>query len=291
MFTLQNKIISSVIGGLILIFGLWYAVTLQKVPAGYRGVIVNLYGTEKGVAEQSVGVGRYHVGFNKELYQFPTFLQNYTWTKSERLDESITTQTSEGLSIGADVGITYSILPENVVKVFQKYRLGIDEITHTFLHNMTRDAMNKIASTMTVEEIYGTRKEEFIQKVTSLVQKEAEEDGIDVQKVYLIGSFRLPDSVIESINMKIQATQNALKVENEVATTKAEAQKTIVEAQAQAQQMMIKAKAEADANLLVSRSLTPEFIQYNALQKWDGKLPTMMTGNAVPFINIGKKND
>lgn len=288
---IKLKTTSLIVISVAIIGSIWFLSTRAKVPAGYKGVIVNLYGSGKGIAEQPVGVGRYYLGINKEMFLFPTFLQNYTWTKDNDPDESITMQTSEGLSISSDVGITYNILPENVVKVFQKYRLGIDEITNTFLRNMTRDAMNKIASIMTVEEIYGARKEEFITKVTAMVQAEANNDGIDVQKVYLIGSFRLPETVIESINMKIQAAQNALKVENEVATTRAEAQKTIVNAEAAARQMMIKAKAEADANLLVSRSLTPEFIQYNALQKWDGKLPTTMPGNAVPFINIKAKNE
>ena len=82
----------------------------SKVPAGYQGVIVNLYGSEKGISEHTVGVGRYYTGWNKELYLFPTFLQNYTWTSPEsasRTDESITMQTAEGLSINSDVGITY----------------------------------------------------------------------------------------------------------------------------------------------------------------------------------------
>src|SRR5688572_28770551 len=114
----------------------------NKVPAGYRGVKVNLYGSDKGVAEQSLGVGRYFIGWNSELYLFPTFLQNYSWKE----EQAITMQTSEGLSISTDAGITYSIRPDNVVKVFQKYRLGIEEITNTFLHNMVRDAMNEVAS-------------------------------------------------------------------------------------------------------------------------------------------------
>ena len=145
----------------------------DKVPAGYRGVIVNLYGSSKGVAEQSVGVGRYFLGWNSELYLFPTFLQNYSWKD----EQAITMQTSEGLSIRTDAGITYNIQPDNVVKVFQKYRLGIDEITNTFLHNMVRDAMNEVASTMTVEEIYGSKKEDFITKVNIIVKREAAENG------------------------------------------------------------------------------------------------------------------
>lgn len=257
----------------------------DKVPAGYRGVKVNLYGSDKGVAEQSLGVGRYWIGWNAELYLFPTFLQNYSWKD----DQAITMQTSEGLSIRTDAGITYSIQPDNVVKVFQKYRLGIEEITNTFLHNQVRDAMNEVASSMTVEQIYGSQKEVFINKVNQIVKKEASQNGIDVDKIYLVGSFELPQSVVVSINAKIQAAQNAIKVENEVATSRAEAQKVIVEAEAKAKQIIINAEAQAKANRILAESLTGEFVHYQAILKWNGELPKMTGNSAVPFINLQGK--
>ena|SRR3990167_1065245 len=260
-------------------------VACDKVPAGYRGVKVNLYGSDKGVDEQSLGVGRYYIGWNSELYLFPTFLQNYSWKDAQ----AITMQTSEGLSIRTDAGITYSIQPDNVVKVFQKYRLGIEEITNTFLHNMVRDAMNEVASTMTVEQIYGAQKETFIKGVNAIVKKQAFDTGIEVDKIYLVGSFELPETVVNSINSKIQASQNAMKVENEVATARAEAQKTIVDAQANAQQIIIRAESQAKANKILADSLTQEFVQYQYALKWDGKLP-LYTGGAIPLINFdGRK--
>lgn len=248
-----------------------------KVPAGYQGVIVNLYGSDKGVQDQPVGVGRYWLGFNSELYLFPTFLQNYTWIKQEDNDESITMQTAEGLSINTDVGITYQIQSDNVVKVFQHYRLGVDEITNTFLRNMVRDSMNQVASTMTIEQLYGTDKDKFITTVNNIVKSEALDAGINVDKIYLIGTFRLPESVIGSINSKIQATQNAMRAENEIALAKAEAQKLIVTANAQ-----------ATANKLLEVTLTPEYIQYLAIQKWNGKLPNV-TGSNIPFIGVNNE--
>lgn len=268
----------------------------HKVPAGYRGVMVNLYGSDKGVSEQTVGVGRYYLGWNKELYLFPTFLQNYSWNAKQ----AITMQTSEGLTITTNVGITYQIAPDNVAKVFTRYRLGIDEITNTFLHNMVRDAMNETASTMTVDQIYSTRKEEFIKKVNKMVRTDAAKNGIDVDKIYLIGSFDLPSSVMGAINSKIQASQNAVKVENEIATSRAEAQKTVVEAKAAAERRVIEAEAnakqitlnaesQAKANKILADSLTPEFVQYQAILKWDGALPTTNAGGSLPFINIGSK--
>jgi regulator of protease activity HflC (stomatin/prohibitin superfamily) len=257
-------------------------VACDRVPAGYRGVMVNKYGSDKGVAEQSVGVGYYWTGWNREIYLFPTFLQNYSWKD----EQAITMQTKEGLSIKTDAGITYSILPDNVVKVFLKYRLGIEEITNTFLHNMVRDAMNEVSSTMTVEEIYGEKKGVFIDAVNRIVKSEAVSNGIQVDKVYLVGSFILPDTVIASINSKIQASQNAQKVQNEVATSRAEAEKTIVVAHANGQQVLINAESQAQANKILAASLTPEFVQYQALLKWDGKLPTMMGTQAMPFIKV-----
>lgn len=255
----------------------------NNVPAGYRGVKVNLYGSDKGIDEQSLGVGRYYIGWNSELYLFPTFLQNYSWTEKE----AITMQTSEGLSISTDAGITYSIKPDNVVKVFQKYRLGIEEITNTFLHNMVRDAMNEVASTMTVEQIYGAQKEQFITKVNEIVKREALVTGIDVDKIYLVGSFDLPQSVVDSINSKIQASQNAMKVENEVATARAEAQKTVVDAEARGKQILINAESQAKANKILAESLTSEFVQYQAILHWNGQLPQYMgSSSPVPFIQV-----
>ena len=282
---MKYKIQAGVAAGFTLVAALYIGCNLTRVPAGYRGVIVNLYGSEKGVSEQSAGVGRYYMGWNREMFLFPTFLQNYSWTDAQ----AVAMQTSEGLSIRTSVGITYKISPDNVVKVFQKYRLGIEEITNTFLHNQVRDAMNEVASTMTVEAIYGAGKEKFIAKVNKIVKKESAENGIEVDKIYLVGSFELPPNVVESINTKIQATQNAMRVENEVATSRAEAQKTIVEAEANAKQIMIRAESQAKANQILAASLTPEFVQYQAILKWNGQLPQTNATGAMPFINIGAK--
>ncbi len=282
---LKYKIQAGVACGFTAIAALYVASNLTHVPAGYRGVIVNLYGSEKGVSEQSAGVGRYYLGWNKEMYLFPTFLQNRSWTKAQ----AITMQTSEGLTITTDAGITYQIEPDNIVKVFTKYRLGIDEITDTFLHNMVRDAMNEVASRMTVDQIYGMKKEDFISGVNKIVIKEAAVNGINVDKIYLIGSFVLPPSVMNSINTKIEASQNAVKVENEIATSRAEAQKTIVDAKAAAERIIINAESQAKANKILADSLTPEFVQYQSILKWNGVLPTTNAGAALPFINIGER--
>lgn len=93
----------------------------SKVPAGHVGVKVFLLGGEKGVDSQELGVGRYWIGINEDLFLFPTFTNNHTWVGKEKLSF----QTVEGLEVTADVGISYRVDPTKVTAVFQKYRKGI----------------------------------------------------------------------------------------------------------------------------------------------------------------------
>jgi regulator of protease activity HflC (stomatin/prohibitin superfamily) len=267
-------------------------ISCSKVPTGHVGVKVYLLGGSKGIDHEVLGPGRYFVGWNEELYLFPTFKQTDTWVKSNEKDESITFQTQEGLSVNADVGITYSIAPDNVAKVFTSYRRGVDEITDTFLRNMVRDAFNSVSSTMPVEAVYGSGKEDLVKKVESRVIAEVKAIGIDIENVYLVGSLRFSEQVTKAISSKIEATQKAIMRENELREAEAEAKKHVaaaegeansqlVRAKASAESALIEAEAEAKSNQVVGRSITRELIDYHRVQKWDGKLPQYAGGNAL----------
>lgn len=255
----------------------------SKVPAGNVGVKVYLLGGAKGVDTEELGVGRYWIGINEELYLFPTFTQNYVWTKDKTEgspnDESITFQTVEGLTVGADVGISYHINPKLVSTVFQKYRKGVEEITDIFLRNMVRDAFVEVASTKKVEAVYGAGKGELVRAVEAMVKKQTTPIGIEIERIYLIGSLRLPGSVIKAIDQKIQATQMALQRRNEVEQTKAEADKVRAEAAGRADAILAVATARAKANKLLTESLSTRVLTYEAVKKWDGVMPKfIMTG-------------
>jgi regulator of protease activity HflC (stomatin/prohibitin superfamily) len=263
----------------------------STVPAGNVGVKVYLLGGNKGVDSEELGVGRYWIGWNEELYIFPTFMQNYCWTKGDDAacgssnDESLSFQTMDGMTANADVGISYSIDPDKVTKIFQTYRRGVQEITDTFLRNMVRDALVKNASTKPIEYVYGAGKAELIASVQKDVQDQVGPIGIKIDKIYWIGEIRLPETVIASINAKNAATQMAQQRQNEVAQATAEAQKKVAEAKGEADSTLLKAKAQAEANRELAASITPELVQYRALEKWDGVLPRMTGSNAIPFIN------
>jgi regulator of protease activity HflC (stomatin/prohibitin superfamily) len=266
------------------------ACSYEKVPAGHVGVKVYLLGTDKGVDHESVGVGRYFLTMNEDLYLFPTFTQNHTWAKAgPNGDESLTFQTVEGLPVSGDFGISYSIDPAKVSAVFQKYRKGVDEITSIYLRNMVRDALVKRGSSLPVESVYGKGKTELIEMVQRDVVEQVKDIGIVVEKIYLVGELRLPQVVVNAVNAKIAATQMAQQRENEVAQAKAEADKVIAQARGEAEARLVNSKAEAESLNIKGAALraNPEIVQLSAVEKWDGVLPVVAGSNGtVPFVDL-----
>lgn len=277
---------------LLAVFGLMFVLTgCDNVPVGSVGIIVHKLGGTKGVDSEEVGVGRYWLGVNDELFTFPTYSQNESWIyRQSGKDESITFQTKEGLSVNADIGITYNIQADKVSNVFQKYRKGIDEISDIYLRNMVRDALVKEASTRPIESVYGEGKADLIEDVEKLVRSQVQDIGINVEKINWMGDLRLPQTVVEAINAKIGATQKAAQRENEVAQAKAEADKVIETARGEAQSRLAIAKAEAEAIRMKGDALkdNPKLAELSAIEKWNGELPQYMLGGSTPFININK---
>lgn len=284
----RGNAIPLVLGAIVLvialIWGLWAVVSWKKVPAGNVGVKVMLLGGPKGVDTQVLGVGRQFIGWQQELYLYPTFTQNYVWTagndQGSEGDEAISFQDRQGLEISADVGIAYNVDPTKVSLLFQKYRKGVDEITDNVLRNYVRDALNTEASTMLVENIYGAGKAGLMDRASKRVRDQVEPFGIRIEKIYWIGSMRLPPGVQLALNAKIEATQKAQQRENEVAQAIAEADKVREDARGVADAQLLRARAEAEAINIKGQALreNANLIDLTIAEAWDGKLPQQYLG-------------
>lgn len=262
----------------------------SKVSPGHVGVKVYLLGGSKGVDMEELGVGRYWIGINEELFIFPTFQQNATWKDNPNTseEEAFTFQSKEGMTIGASMGISYRVDPEMVSVLFQKYRKGIREITNVYVRNHIRNALNEESSSMAVTEIYGQGKNDLIAKVSKKVRDQLAPSGIIVDKIYYIGAFRLPTSVTDALNAKIKATQMAQQRENEIRQTQAEAQKRKEQAKGEAEAIMTIATAKAKANRVISNSLTKTLVDYNKVEKWNGILPKVNGGQNIISMDLHK---
>lgn len=272
--------------------GIGYLSFMHRVEAGYVGIKVDLLGSNKGVQAEEVGPGRYFVGINQELHRFPTFSQNATFEK----ENGLTFNSVEGMTVGADVGLTYYFDGTQVSDLFQRYRKGVDEITNVVLKNMLRDALQRETSAMKVNAIYGEGKAALMDRAQASVAAQVAPYGIIVEKAYWINSLRLPEQVVAAIDAEISANSRARQRDNEIAESIAEAKKVReialgqaeakkTAADADAYEITARATAQAAANAKLAASVTPELTEYLQIERWDGKMP-VYTGAPSPLVTI-----
>ena len=264
------------------------AIGCTRVDPGNIGIKVNLYGSNKGVDNVTLSTGRvWYNPITEDIYTFPTYMQNAVWTK-DRIeespeDESITFNSIEGAVINADIAVSYQIIAENVPDIFVELRQDSDYIKNTYIRSKTRDAFSRHSSKMKVVDIFGSKKEELLNVVKQDLQENLH--GFKFDMVTFIGGLRVDPLVEQSISATIQATQKAIEAENKVKQSSAEAQQKVEEAKGLAESILLEARARAEANETLTKSLSPQLLQYEALQKWDGILPKV-TGEVIPFIGL-----
>ncbi len=260
------------------------------VEPGHVGIRVNLYGTQRGVEDYPLTTGRvWYNPMTENVYEFPTYMQQAVWSAKEGdKDESVTFNSIEGAALNVDVGIAYSIEAEKVPHIFVKFRQDADTLTHGYLRTKIRDSLNRHASTLKVTSIFGDGKAQLLKDSLDDLKRELGPEGFHIDNISFVSKFRVDTQVEQSINAVISQTQRAVEAENKIRQSEAEAKQAQAVAEGLAQAKLIQAKADAQANDIVSKSITPELLQYHALKFWDGKLPTYFGGNGqqLPFITV-----
>lgn len=257
-----------------------------RIGPGYVGILVNQAGNQRGVQDFTVTTGR--VWYNPAattVVEYPTFVQNVVWTSNlnegNRQDESITFTNKDSMIIKVNLNVSYHIQcdpPPGKCMVPQFYvRFRTDDLksfSDGYMHNVARDELNKIGGQYGIETIMGDNGQ-FILAVHKAIQDRLLPDGVIIDQFGLIGAPEPPESVRESINMKIQATQIALQKQNEILQSEAEAKKMIAVAQGQ-----------AEANRLLTQSISPQLVEWQRLavadrwiNRWNGGMPYYYTGN------------
>lgn len=179
-----------------------------------------------------------------------------------------------------------------------KFRAEPNIIVHTYLRNEVRDALGRIGSKYDPMEIIGEKRGLFLDEIKTEVSSRVGE-WWKIDYITFANKLRVDEKIEAAINSIIAQKQQTTQSELKVKQTQAEADQTVAKAEGEkrskiavaegeSQAILIKAKAQADANTLIAESLVknPLVLQSIALDKWDGKLPYVNGGGALPFINV-----
>jgi len=274
-----------------------YIAAVTRIGAGYVGIEIMLSGSQRGPSEIPIKTGWvFYSPLRSQIIEFPTYVQTVKWTRDlnegRPLNEEMSYNSKEGMEIYSDVSLSYAIDPKMVPDFYLKYRVSdLATFTHGFLRDVVRNSLNEVASTYTVEDIYGERKAEFLHKVEALIQTKLTPVGVGIQQFGFIGAPRVPDVIAAAITGKEQAIQNAERAQNELAQTQAEAAKKIAEADGDAKSQVALAQGEAEANRIRQASITPQLLELRKLEnqkalidRWNGQLPQVESGGGSSLM-------
>jgi regulator of protease activity HflC (stomatin/prohibitin superfamily) len=284
----RNRLISIAVAAIPVVLGLWLVTACYKVVApGHVGIVVKQSGSDRGVQDFPVQSGRvWYNPVNEVVLTYPTYVQRAIWTAStlegRPVNDEISFQSSEGLRFTADVNVSYQLSAAEVPKFYVKFRSDdLEVFTHGFFRDAVRNAF-RIATAYRAEEINGARQTELIDRVLEQVRMAMQPYGVDVLQLGFATPPRPPETVRQAIESKIAATQLAERAENEKRQAIAEAAKAVETARGQAQ-----------ANELLTRSLSPQLMQWKQLeileQKWNGQFPQVVGNNALPLLQMQAK--
>jgi regulator of protease activity HflC (stomatin/prohibitin superfamily) len=266
-----------------------------RISPGHVGIVVNQWGSEKGVADYSARTGTFTYNpFTTSVFEYPTYVQNYVWTanpnEGKATNEEITFTIKGNMAISLDVSIAYRLDPVKVPAFYVQFRSDdLSGFTHGFLHNVTRDCFNEEGGKFELDQIMGDNAT-FVLSVRRMLESRVGQYGVIIEQFGIIGAPRPPQAVQNAITAKIGATQLAIQKQNELVQAQADAAKTVAKAEGDAKSTLIMAETQAKSNRLLNDSLTERLVQYRAIDKWNGYLPTYMSGGAqLPFIVNGQK--
>ena len=285
------RLIAAGIAGIVVVIGaILLGASLTTIHPGHVGVSVKKCGGG-GVSENPIPTGYYWRSlFCEDVVEYPTSVQTLVLSHSphegKSVDESITVTSSEGLPVNLDVSLSFTLDPAKVPAVYIKYRNDIHVIAHNFIRQTVREGLQSIFAQFTAEQLYSTKREESRVEVQAFLTKHLSVEGFVIQQ-FTVNETRVPEAVVQAINAKVAMIQESQKAEAQVRKTEAEAKQRIAQAQGEAEAKKLSADAEAYFNKTVAASITPEYVQYRALEKWNGELPQMMGTGAVPFVNVG----
>lgn len=224
-----------------------------RIDAGHEGMKVNLYGSNRGVDDVNLVTGWvYYNPFTTKVYEYPTFVQTVDY-------EPFSINAKDGSEFIVDPTISLKVVDGNSPVIFKKYRKNLDEIIKQTLYNYVKDAFRVELNSFTTDEIVSDRAT-FEKNLERSLKETLEREGFALEQ--LTSGLKYPESIVQAVNNKNRAIQEAMRSENELKVAQAEAAKLIAQAE-----------GERKANELRMQSLTPLLIQEQLIKKWDGKLP------------------
>lgn len=252
--------------------------SISVIPTGYTGV----KSTFGKISEKELTTG---IHISVPFVQHIQTISNKQ--QDRRCEGKIWGETSDKTPVyGENVTVTYSISPEKSAWLCA----NVTDTDNLIKGSMVASAMKAAMAELAPEDVTNRGKIEPLtqKKLEAVLNTKYGKDAITLYQV-IIENMDFEDEYNAAIQQKSIAQQTAARqeIENKTAIKKAEADKTveIKKAEAKAEKMRIEAEAQANANKELADSISDALIDYQKIEKWDGKLPKVTGSNAIVSLD------
>jgi hypothetical protein len=264
---------------LVTLFAAWFIaiinpVDIERIDAGHVGIKVSNVGDSRGVGKTEYVTGWvFYNSWISRIYEFPIHQQHIDYEEADIV-------TRGGFRATIKPSFNYSINSGNVADMFQNLRVGVKEMEQGWLKNAIIGSVNDVANRYTVDSIFNHR-EEF---ESSIIKECNKRVSLWFNVSQLRTNIVPPKEIAESIIAKTRAIQEVQVAENQRQVAVADAERKIAQAKGDSAQSVIQAAGRAEAIKKEQLSLTPLYIEYIKIQKWNGEVPSTVAGQNSGFI-------
>lgn len=265
-----------IIGGAVLVFAtIVTSCSATKVDTGHVGLKVR-FGK---VVEGPLPANLYFVNpFTTDMVQMDTRVQKW--------ESKTQAYTKDVQQAGVDFVLNYALDPRQVSVVYQTVGIQWGEklVAQVVVEEIKREIGQHEAVNLVAQRAVAARTIEA-NVTTLLAAKNIVVSGLQLTNIDYSDEFE------HAVEAKVVAQQNAIQEQNRTVQVREKATQQIETAKGNAESTVLNAKAEAESIRIRASALgaNPKLVEWEAVQKWDGKLPVYTMGGAVPFINVTGK--
>jgi prohibitin 2 len=260
----------------VIIIVILVAESVAIVQAGNRGVVLYLGAVEDRVLGEGL---HFIIPFVEQVVQMEVRTQKFQAEASAASKDLQEVQTV--------IALNYRIDPQQANKIYQL--LGVNYADRVIAPTIQESVKASVAK-FNAEELI-TKRETAKSVIAEAIRNTLASNNIATQNVF-ITDFKFSQSFADQIEQKVVAFQKFLTEQNNLKTVQVIANQNVVQAEAAARANVAKADGESQAINIITQQLrsSPEYLQWQAINRWNGQLPYALGGGGVPFFQLPSPN-
>jgi len=250
--------------------------SLHVIDAGEVGVKLRLGKVDKEELYPGVHIV---LPWIESVVIFSTRVEKIDMTTRTR--NPITALSIEGLPVRLDVTVLYRIIPQKADEIYKNYGVNFAE---KVIIPIVRETVRNVIARYKIEDLYSTKRAELQKTIYDELKKRLLTAHIQIVDL-LLRDVRLPKKVVEKIEEKLRAKEEAEKMKFVIEKERLEAERKITEA-----------RGIAESNRIIANSLSEKYLQWYYLQtlKELANSPnntfviTPYDSKLIPLLNVNK---